>query len=68
LSYEIYDSMTRKTALRDLPSATASEVLNGTFTSGEDVKELSYVVLVPPEQVKPSGVYAQPIKLTGNTG
>jgi len=64
LGYEIYDSVTRRTALRDLPAATASEVLSGAFGPGEDVKELSYVVLVPPEQVRPSGFYTQPIKIT----
>jgi len=64
LGYEIYDSVTRRTALRDLPSATASEVLSGAFGPGEDVKELSYVVLVSPEQVRPSGFYTQPIKIT----
>jgi spore coat protein U-like protein len=64
LGYEIYDSVTRRTALRDLPGATASEVLSGAFGAGEDVKELSFVVLVPPEQVRPSGFYTQPIKIT----
>ena len=64
LGYEIYDSLTRRTALRDLPSATASEVLSGVFGPGEDVKELSFVIIVPPEQVKPSGFYTQPIKIT----
>jgi hypothetical protein len=64
LGYEIYDSVTRRTALRDLPGATASEVLSGAFGAGENVKELSYVVLVPPEQVRPSGFYTQPIKIT----
>jgi spore coat protein U-like protein len=64
LGYEIYDSVTRRTALRALPAATASEVLSGAFSPGEDVKELSYVVLVSPEQVRPSGFYTQPIKIT----
>jgi spore coat protein U-like protein len=64
LRYEIYDSVTRRAALRDLPAATASEVLSGAFAAGEDLKELSYVILVPPEQVRPSGVYTQPIKIT----
>jgi len=64
LGYEIYDSVIRRTALRDLPSATASEVLTGVFAPGEETKELSYVVLVPPQQVKPSGFYTQQIKIT----
>lgn len=64
LRFEIYDSVTRRTALRDLPAATASEVLHGAFSPGEDVKELSYVVLVTPEQVRPSGFYTHPIKIT----
>ena len=61
LGYELYDSVVRKTALRDLPAATASEVLQGAFGPGETVKELSYVVLVPAEQVRPAGTYTQPI-------
>jgi len=64
VEYQIYDSVARRTALRDLPAATASEILSGAFGPGEDVKELSYVVLVPPEQVRPSGFYTQPIKIT----
>lgn len=64
LDYEICDSVVRRTVLRDLPVATASEVLQGAFGPGETVKELSYVVLVPAEQVKPPGTYTQPIRVT----
>lgn len=64
LGYEIYDSVIRRTVLRDLPNATASEVLSGVFGPGEETKELSYVVLVPPEQMKPSGFYTQQIRIT----
>jgi spore coat protein U-like protein len=64
LGYELFDSVVRKTALRSLPAATANEVLQGAFGPGETVKELSYVVLVPAEQVRPPGIYTQPIKVT----
>jgi spore coat protein U-like protein len=64
LGFELYDSVVRRTALRDLPAATASEVLQGAFGLGETVKELSYVVLVPSEQVRPPGIYTQPIRIT----
>ena len=64
LGYEIYDSVTRRTALQELPAATANEVLGGAFAPGESVKELTFVILVPPEQVKPAGIYTHPIKIT----
>jgi spore coat protein U-like protein len=64
LGFEIYDSVTRWTALRDLPAATASEVLSGAFVAGEVVKELTCVVRVPPGQVRPPGIYRCPIKIT----
>jgi hypothetical protein len=64
LVYQIYDSVVRRTTLRDLPAATGSEVLRGAFAPGEDAKELSYLVLVPPGQVRPSGSYTHPVKIT----
>jgi len=64
LEFEIFDSPTRWNALRDLPAATASEILSGAFVPGEGVKELSCVVRVPAEQVRPSGIYLCPIKIT----
>ena len=64
LGYELFDSVVHKTALRDLPAATASEVLQGAFGPGETVKQLSYVVLVPAGQVRPPGLYTQPIQVT----
>jgi spore coat protein U-like protein len=64
VEYQIYDSVARRTALRDLPAATANEVLRGTFLPGEAVKELSYVLVVPPEQVRPAGFYTDQLKIT----
>jgi spore coat protein U-like protein len=64
LGFEICDSVTHPNPLRDLPAATASEVLSGAFVPGEGVKELSYVVRVPAEQVRPSGTYLCPIRIT----
>ena len=64
LEYQIYDSVTRRAVLRDLPAATDSEILHGAFGPGETIKAISYVVLVPPEQVRPSGIYSHPIKIT----
>jgi spore coat protein U-like protein len=64
LGFELYDSVTRGTVLRDLPAATASEVLSGVFAPGEVVQALSYAVRVPAEQVRPSGIYMCPIKIT----
>ena len=64
IAYEVYDSALHRTALRDLPSATTGEVLQGTFGPGETFKQLSYVFLVPAEQVRSPGLYTQPIRIT----
>lgn len=64
LEYQIYDSINRRTGLKDLPAANANEVLLGAFGPGETVKELSYAIVVPPEQVKPSGRYTDQLKIT----
>lgn len=64
IDYQIYESVARRTALRDLPGATSSEVLRGVFGPGETVKDLSYVIVVPPGQVTPSGFYMDQLKIT----
>jgi hypothetical protein len=64
LEYQIYDSVVRRTVLRDLPAANANEVLRGAFGPGEAVRELSYVIIVPSEQVAPSGLYTDQLKIT----
>jgi hypothetical protein len=64
IDYQIYDSVARRTALRELPAATASEVLRGAFRPGEEIKDLSYVIVVPPGQLTRAGLYNDPIKIT----
>jgi hypothetical protein len=64
LEYHMYDSITRRTELKDLPAANGNEVLQGAFGPRETVKELSYTILVPPQQVKPAGRYTDQFKIT----
>ncbi|HXT12586.1 MAG TPA: hypothetical protein VN873_13565 [Candidatus Angelobacter sp.] len=68
INYQIYDSLDRRMLLKDLPSATANEVLPGAFGPGEVIKDLSYVIVVPPEQIKPSGRYTSVIRITLYSG
>jgi spore coat protein U-like protein len=64
LEYQVYQAATNRTVLKDLPAANANEVLLGTFGLSETMKELSYAVVVPPEQIKPAGRYSDQLKIT----
>lgn len=68
MDYQIFDSLNRRMSLKDLPSATASEVIQGTFGPGETIKELSYVIVVPPQQIKPSGRFTDVLRITLYSG
>lgn len=68
LEYQIHDSLNRRMSLKDMPSADANEVIQSSFGPGETIKELSYVIVVPPGQIKPSGRYNDAIKVTLYSG
>ena len=68
LDYQIHDSLSRRMSLKDLPSADANEVIQSSFGPGETIKELSYIIVVPPQQIKPSGRYNDAIKVTLYSG
>lgn len=64
LQYQIYDTPSHRTVLKDLPAATASEVLTGVFAPGETKKTFSFVVTIPAQQIKPPGLYQDAVKIT----
>ena len=64
LEYQIYDSSVRRTVLKDLPSATSSEVIQGAFSAGETIKQLNYTIIVPPQQIVRAGMYSDSIRVT----
>lgn len=64
LDYQIYDSAAQRTVLKDLPSATSAELIQGTFATNESEKQLTFTIIVPPGQIKSSGLYADSIELT----
>lgn len=64
MTYDIYDSVDRRTILKDLPVANTNEVVRGAFAQGETVKELSYAIVVPPQQVIPAGRYTDLLRIT----
>lgn len=64
LDYQIYDAVNRRSVLKDLPAASVNEVIRSVFGPGETVKEFSYAIVIPPEQVKPSGRYTDVLKIT----
>lgn len=68
LDYQIYHSLEDRTVLKPLPDANANEVLRGVFAPGETVKQLSYTIAVPPEQVKPAGRYSDVLEITAFQG
>ena len=64
LDYQVYASLSQRMVLKELPGAHANEVLRDAFGPGESVKELSYVIVVPPQQIKPSGRYTDVLRIT----
>lgn len=68
LEYWIYDSMDRRFVVKDVPAAGPNEVIQGAFAPGETVKELSFVIVVPPHQVTGAGRYADLLRITAYEG
>lgn len=50
LNYQLYDQANQANILKDLPSATVSEVISGTFANRE-TQQLSFFLVIPAEQV-----------------
>ena len=68
LELRILDSLNGRIPLKDTPGATEGEVLSGVFLAGETVKTLNFVVVIPPEQIKPAGLYTGGIRVTAYEG
>jgi spore coat protein U-like protein len=68
LRYQIYDSVNLQAVLKDLPHASASEVISGSFAKGEHRRRLQFAVAIPPNQFVPRGEYDDRITLTAYEG
>lgn len=67
LNYQLYDQASQANILKDLPSATANEVISGSFT-GRGSQQLSFFLVIPAEQVVRPGVYRDTITMTAYEG
>ncbi len=67
LNYQLYDQASQTNILKDLPSATASEVLSGNFT-GRGSQQLSFFLVIPTEQVVRPGTYTDTVTVTAYEG
>jgi spore coat protein U-like protein len=61
--YQLYKSANKSNVLKDLPSASATEVISGTFEQGDETRELRYVVVIPPLQIRPAGIYRDRVRV-----
>lgn len=58
LHYQLYDTPSKSNILKQIPEATSSEVLAGTFTStSAETQEHSYYFVIPPGQMVKAGDY-----------
>ncbi len=62
LDYNIYDDVSQSNVLKDLPTATISEVISGRFTSDKS-QTFTYSVSIPPGQVNGRGRYRDRVTL-----
>ncbi len=67
LNYQLYDQASQTNILKDLPTATASEVLNGTIT-GRGNQQFTFFLVIPAEQVLQPGTYTDTITVTAYEG
>lgn len=68
LEVQIFDSLNGRIPLKDMPGATAGEVLSGVFLAGETGKTVEFVVVIPSGQIKPAGLYTGALKVTAYEG
>jgi spore coat protein U-like protein len=68
LRYQIYDSVNLQSVLKDLPQASANEVLAGSFERGKQRRRLRYAIAVPPNQYVPHGNYSERITVAAYEG
>lgn len=63
LEFTICESLSRRTALKDLGIAGGNEVIRGTFSERETEKELTCALIVSPGQVRGPGRYAESLRV-----
>lgn len=61
LGYQIYDTSSKSNVLKELPEATATEILSGSFGTGKETQEQSFYVAIPPNQYLAAGTYTDNI-------
>lgn len=61
LHYQFYDTPSKSNVLKEIPEATASEVLSGSFGTAAETQDLSYYIAIAPGQMVPAGSYADSI-------
>jgi spore coat protein U-like protein len=64
LSYQLYDTANKSNVLKDLPTATAAEVITGSFGQGDEGREFRYIVVFPPLQIRSPGLYRDSLQVT----
>ena len=68
LKYQIYDTTSLRNVLKDLPSASPAEVISGSFASNEKLLQLSFVIAIPPLQIRSPGRYTDSVRVSLYTG
>jgi hypothetical protein len=63
LSYQLYDTMSLNNVLKELPSASPTEVISGSFAGGTYSRQLSFVMAMPSLQIRPSGTYSGSVRV-----
>ncbi len=64
LTYQIYDTTSLNNVLKDLPSASANEVIRGTFTANGKDQPLSFVIAMPAQQLQGPGSYMDSVRVS----
>ena len=64
LKYQIYDTTSLRNVLKDLPSAAPNEVLTGDFSPSDKLDQLSFVIAIPPLQIRSPGRYTDSVRVS----
>ena len=63
LRYQIYDGAAKNNVLKELPEATAAEVLSGSFGTSNTTTEHEYFVALPAGQMITAGYYQDAVSV-----
>lgn len=64
LDYQLYVDRAMSRVLKDLPGATAQEVIVGSAPAGTNTQQLEFTMSIPPLQVLAAGVYEADVDLS----